>query len=158
MITFTADNTRFKFRIVGIALHDDRVLLHRLETDDYWSLPGGTGELLEPAADTLRREMLEEMGESVNVDWLVYVVEHFFDYEGMRHHELAFYFLMTLAPDSPAYRLDTFPGVEDGKPLIFQWHPLATLDEVPLYPTFLRRGLQALPAHTTYLVHTDIKP
>ncbi|MBI5830039.1 MAG: NUDIX domain-containing protein, partial [Chloroflexi bacterium] len=89
MITFTADNTRFKFRIVGIALHGDRVLLHRLETDDYWSLPGGTGELLEPAADTLRREMLEEMGESVNVDWLVCVVENFFDHEGMRHHELA---------------------------------------------------------------------
>jgi ADP-ribose pyrophosphatase YjhB (NUDIX family) len=65
MITFDEDHVRFTNRIVGIAYDGDRVLLHRAITDDFWALPGGRAELLETAAETLRREMREEMNETV---------------------------------------------------------------------------------------------
>lgn len=72
MITFDEDNIRFTNRVVGIAYDGDRVLLHRAVADDFWALPGGRAELLEAAADTLRREMREELGTDVEVERLVW--------------------------------------------------------------------------------------
>lgn len=50
MITFDADAGRFNCRVVGVALHERHVLIHRSETDDFGTLPGGRAELMEPAA------------------------------------------------------------------------------------------------------------
>ena len=98
MITFDRDNIRFTNRIVGIAYDGDRVLLHRAVADDFWALPGGRAELLETAAETLRREMCEEMNEDVEVERLVWIAENFFEHNGRTHHEIGFYFLMHLPP------------------------------------------------------------
>ncbi len=49
MITFNDNGIRFTNRIVGMAFDRDRVLLHRAESDDFWALPGGRAELLEPS-------------------------------------------------------------------------------------------------------------
>jgi len=47
MITFEEGEKRFTYRVAGIALDVDRVLLLRTEKDDFWFLPGGRVELLE---------------------------------------------------------------------------------------------------------------
>ena len=39
-----------------------RILLHRADYEDFWSLPGGRVEMLEDSREALRREMLEELG------------------------------------------------------------------------------------------------
>jgi 8-oxo-dGTP pyrophosphatase MutT (NUDIX family) len=61
MITFARENVWFALRVAGVAIHDGHVLLHRAECDDFWALPGGRAELLEPAAESLIREMQEEV-------------------------------------------------------------------------------------------------
>ncbi len=162
MLSFDAGPARFNFRIVGVALDPERgrVLLHRAEGDDFWSLPGGRAELLEPAEATLRREMREELGAEIAVERLLWVVENFFEHAGKSYHELALYFLIAFPHDSGLVRADGpfFGWEEGGITLIFQWHPLAALDAIPLYPTFLRAGLRALPAAPVHVVHTDVKP
>src|SRR5271157_2933622 len=111
MLIIKQESSRFVVRVAGVALHQGRVLLHRSERDDFWTLPGGRGELLEPSPDTLRREMLEEMDLAVTVDRLAWVVEHFFDHRELAWHELGLYFLMSFPPDSPVWaRGDTFFG------------------------------------------------
>ncbi len=97
MITFAHDNIRFTHRIVGVAIEDGRVLLHQAEGDDFWALPGGRAELLEPAEDTLRREIREELDIEVEVVRPLWLVENFFQHQGYRHHELGIYFLMPRA-------------------------------------------------------------
>ena len=156
MITFSGVSGRFSHRVVGVAVRGEEVLLHRAVTDDFWALPGGRGELLEPAEATLRREMLEELGVEVRVERLLWVVENFYTFKGTGHHELALFFLMALPPDSPqAAAREPFRGDEDGLELVFEWHPRATLDRVRLYPTFLRAALRALPDAPVHVVHTD---
>ena len=163
MLTFQQGNMRFNYRIVGVAIHDGRILVHRAEKDDFWALAGGRGEFMETATDTLRREMQEEIGVDVRVERLLWVVENFFPFEGLQFHEIGMYFLMTLPPDCPYLSQDTFYGQEfasgpDGEQryhLIFQWLPLVGLDKVPLYPEFLRTGLQALPETIQHVVWTD---
>lgn len=156
MIAFDAGDARFNCRVVGVALHEGRVLLHRAETEDFWSLPGGRAELLEPATDTLRREMREELGVEVAVERLLWVVENFFDYDAKSYHELALYFLMTLPHDSPLrQQREPFLGDEEGLILIFRWHTLDELRRTTIYPTFLREALRSLPATTAHIVHHD---
>ena len=162
MITFDGGPARFNFRVVGVALDRERgrALLHRAEHDDFWSLPGGRAELLEPAEATLRREMREELGVEVAVERLLWVVENFFEHAGKSYHELALYFLMGFPHNPELLRAEEpFFGQEEGLglTLIFQWHPLASLDAIVLYPTFLHEGLRALPAVPVHVVHTDVK-
>ena len=154
MITWQDDTTRFTNRVAGVAIHNGRVLLHRAENDPFWVVPGGRAELMESAADTLRREMCEELEIEVEVQRLLWLVENFFHYEEMRHHELGLYFLMQPPANWPY--LDTtepFFGHEGNVPLVFQWLPLAQLAELTLYPRFLCHALQRLPETVQHVVH-----
>ena len=155
MITFTDGDTRFNYRVAGVAIQDGCVLLHRAETDDFWALPGGRGEFMETAHDTLRREMQEEIGLDVQVGRLLWVVENFFGYQGLSNHELGLYFHMTLPEGSGPRIQETFGGREERLRLIFRWFPLEEASEAPLYPSFLRSSLRALPETTLHVVHTD---
>lgn len=162
MITFDRNNVRFSLRVAGIAIHEGHVLLHRAECDDFWALPGGRVEMLEPAAESLKREMKEEMDADVTVVRLLWVLENFFDYK-ISHHELGLYFLIDLRSDFPHYdKTQPFYGHEDGiggttsLRLIFRWFPIAQIEEVYLFPTFLRTALQEPPRHMQHIVHYDV--
>ena len=156
MITFDDGNRRFTYRAVSIVLHAGRVLLQRLEGEDYWALPGGRVEWLEPAGQTVRREMGEELGVEARVERLVWVAENFFEDRGRAYHEIALYFLVSFpAGAAPYQHSEPFYGDEEGTRLIFGWFPLDRLEAMPLYPTFLRTRLRALPPAIEYIVHHD---
>ena len=163
-ITFSTGGRAFNLRAVGVIVHQGRVLIHRAVNEDFWTLPGGRVELGEPAAETLRREMQEELGIEVEVGRLLWLVENFFEYSYKRWHEIAFYFEVTLPPGCPlAEATEPFTGTEDfylgapdGLELIFQWHPVADLESIRLLPSFLRTGLLSLPEQTRYIVHEDV--
>lgn len=157
MIVFDVGNKRFNYRVVGICAHDGHVLLHRAERDDFWSLPGGRGELLEPSTETIRREFREELGCDVEVERLVWVVESFFVYDHRRCHELAFYYKVRIV--GRADLLDKgrlLHGVEGSDlRLVFRWFPSAALQDLQLYPSFLRSGLAALPDSVQHVIDRD---
>ena len=156
MITFDEGPIRFTNRIVGIAFDDHRVLLHRTDDMNFWALPGGRAELMEPSTETLRREMREELDVEVDVDRLVWVAENFFEHGPRLYHEVGFYFLMHLPADSPLRaRTTPFYGPEGDMPVLFEWHPVDSLENLILYPTFLRTGLKDLPTSTVHIVLTD---
>jgi 8-oxo-dGTP pyrophosphatase MutT (NUDIX family) len=157
MITFDEDHVRFTNRVVGIALDRARVLLHRTDDMNFWALPGGRAELLEPSPETLVREMREEIGVEVQVDRLLWVAENFFTYGPRQFHEIGFYFLMQLPVDSPLRDQPSFLGHEGDMPVYFEWHPIASLENLVLYPTFLRTGLKSIPASVVHIIHTDSK-
>ena len=130
--------------------------------DDFWALPGGHIEINEPSDETLKREMIEELDEKVEIGRLVFVAENFFEFEGRSYHELALYYLMELPDDSELREKEEFYGKEDeywGKEtelkLIFRWYPVDDLDDLDLYPTFLKEKLKSLPDRTEHIVHRD---
>lgn len=61
MITFERDHNKFNFRVAGIAIHNNRILLHTTEKDDFWNLPGGRVEFNESTDQTIIREIKEEL-------------------------------------------------------------------------------------------------
>lgn len=155
MITFDEGPVRFSNRVVGIALDRGRVLLHRTDDMNYWALPGGRAELMEPSPETLRREMREELDVDVRVDRLLWIAENFFTDGPRQYHEVGFYFLMHLPPDSPLRDQTRFYGHEGHIPIFFEWQPIDSVENLMLYPTFLRTGLKDLPTSTVHIVHID---
>jgi ADP-ribose pyrophosphatase YjhB (NUDIX family) len=158
MISFVVGDARFVYRVAGVCIHDDHVLIHCFNGDEsMWALPGGRVELLEASQGTLRREMREELGLEVTVERLLWVVENFFRWEDGRHaHELGLYYLMALPSDCPLLDTSrTFERVDEGLLIHFRWLPLAELDSVPLQPAFLRTRLRHLPPHVEHIVNMD---
>src|SRR5439155_21430278 len=112
------------------------VLLHRADQDNFWSLPGGRGELLEPSTETICREFREELGCDVRVERLLWIVENFFTYDASKFHEIAFYYKIEILNridllDKAAIRR----GIEDlGTGLTSQWFTLQRIRDLRLYP------------------------
>ena len=158
MNTFKKSKVKFTFRVVGIALNNNRVLLHKAEKDDFWALPGGHIEMQEQAENALKREMKEEIGVEIEVKRMVWVVENFFDYEDIPYHELGLYFLIALPSDSKLYdKNEPFIRYDERTKLIFQWHRLDELEKTRLYPTFLQKGLKSIPKNIVHIVQIDHK-
>lgn len=162
MIRFGDEHRRFSMRVGAVILHEGRVLVERGEENgaEYWFLPGGRAEIGEPSAETLRREMIEELGVEIEVGRLTHVIEYFFALDGIAYHQLALYFVVTL-PDS--YLVNT-PGPyfrNDGEvDLHFDWLPVDGLSRHTLYPRYFEEGtladLPASPVHV--IVHEDSAP
>jgi 8-oxo-dGTP pyrophosphatase MutT (NUDIX family) len=155
-IAFDRDGIRFNCRVAGVCIHDGHVLLLQWASVEFWALPGGRAQLLEPSRDALAREMAEEMDLPVEVGPLIWVVENFFTYEGLRFHELSFVYRFFLPDDCPYLDVNReFTGWEETVPITFRWFPVDQLAGVTLYPSFLRTALADLPDQTVHVVHVD---
>jgi 8-oxo-dGTP pyrophosphatase MutT (NUDIX family) len=160
MIRFDEGNRRFTYRVVGVAIHNESVLLHRADHETFWTLPGGRAEHGETAEETIKREMLEELATDVQAVRLLWFVENFFDYEGLSCHEIALYFLIRLPPESMPLTTNSFESLDGDVLLRFKWVPLSEeqLASLPLLPAFLAKGLTDLPVSLVHVVHRDAVP
>ena len=127
-----------------MAVIDGQVLLHRLRHEDYWSLPGGRCRIEETVAETLEREIREEIGLTVEAGRLLWVVEQRFEYEGCRIHELGFYFSFRRPHLLVGDRMPIEPRLE------YAWFPVDRLPDVK--PSFLVEALaEDLPRAARYI-------
>ncbi len=153
MITFRSAEIRFIYRVGGILIHHDHVLCETPSEEDFWFLPGGRAELGETASVTLVREMQEELGVTIKIERLLYIVENFFADPNDICHELGLYFLITAPADSYLTQsLETIERVDEvGNHLRFDWLPTVQLEAFALYPPFFQKALQEIPEHTIHI-------
>ena len=158
MIVIDKEQQRFNYRIAGVAIQNGSVLVHQAEGDGFWILPGGRAEIGESAEQTLKREMMEELGAEVEILRLLWFVENFFDHDGKDYHEVALYFLMSFLESSPVLDSDgPCIGWDNGIRLIFQWISVdsESLASLPLLPSFLQSAVKDLPTSIQHIVHHD---
>lgn len=156
MISFHQNGRRFHLRAGGIVLHQDHVLLHRLEGDQFWAVPGGRVEMGEQAGETLIREFLEELGIGVTTGDLVCVGENFFDYQGEPHHEVGLYLAIELPQGSPLLDLEkTHVGTEGNQRLEFKWFHRGRLGSLDFRPSALRTLLESAGSVKSHFVQRD---
>lgn len=155
MIDFDVSGARFMYRVSGVCIHDDHVLTHKSDLDDFYALPGGRVEILESSEDALCREMREELNAEIHVERLLWVVEYLFTYEGRANHALAFHYLMSFNGSDSLYDTRQIIRCLDAPELTFQWLPLASLSKVKLLPTLLASRLLDLPSTPQRILHED---
>lgn len=158
MIVLEAGARRFQMRACAIIRSGGHVLIHRAVPDTIWALPGGRVEHGEAAAETLRREMVEEIGSDATVGPLRYLIENFFRMGGRDAHEIGFYFDVVLATPPPFSPADVVHRSRDGDvDLEFRWvaDTAPALSAWNLRPVLLRDMLSGMSTAVEHRVHRD---
>ena len=137
-ILFKTDDFVFSFRVGGILIHDNKILLQKPKNDNF-AIIGGHISSMETAGETLKREYKEELHADIEVDNLIAVGEVFFPWGSKPCHQVCFYYNIHLC-DQKVIPLDgVFHGYDELDneriDLDFCWVPL---DE-------LRNGLKVYP-------------
>lgn len=149
--SFKMETQVFNYRVAAVWIENGHILLHKQTKESYWALPGGRAEMHEDSKSCLAREMAEELDVAVSADRLLWVAENFFMYNDKKYHELGFYYEVLPADGVSHYRKGPFFGPE-GERLTYQWVPLCEIDQVELYPEFLRSSLKELPASIEHVI------
>lgn len=122
LVSFDSGSHKFQLRAAAVILHDGWVLLHRLEGEDFWALPGGRVEPGEDSVNALVRDMHEELNETVVCCNLMHVVEHFFSIKQKPNHEIGLYFAAGVATDSHVLgERQSYTRIEGNSKLAFRW-------------------------------------
>ena len=113
---------------IGVVRRGDELLLMAVKSDSGsikgWRPLGGTIEFGERAADTLKREFVEELGVAIEEPKLLTVLENLYTHHDTAGHEIVFVFDTRLA-DENAYRNDSFAFDDGGVRNEVRWVPLA---------------------------------
>lgn len=149
---FKTENAIFNYRVAGVWLYKNHVLLHRDVNDFLWSLPGGRVKIGEDSQNAIKREFEEELGIKINVGKLIWSVENFFEYNSNKFHEIGFYYFISNVPKD--FDSKIFNGKE-GDRLIYRWTPIEELPSLELYPKFLKTELKVIPSETEHFVVKD---
>lgn len=121
MISVTNRDNAYNLRVGGIFLNDGKILMHTIEGNGFWVLPGGRCNFGEDTSSALKREMMEEMKTEVTVGPLAWVVENFFTHNGRKHQNTGFYYHAAFEKGHPYYRKeDTISFLENGRKLLFR--------------------------------------
>ena len=78
-ILFKTDDFIFSYRVGGILIRDNKIMLQRPKNDDY-AIIGGHVASLETTIDTLKREYAEEIKAKIEIDNLMAIGEIFFSW------------------------------------------------------------------------------
>jgi ADP-ribose pyrophosphatase YjhB (NUDIX family) len=129
----------------------DRILVERgrddVKNETFFRLLGGTVEFGEKGAESVRRELLEELGAEVEVGRLVATIENVFTYEGEPAHEICLVYECAL-PDQKLDGPDEWQA-EEGTPggsvtHYVEWRSVDSFqrDREILYPEGMREVLR----------------
>jgi ADP-ribose pyrophosphatase YjhB (NUDIX family) len=152
LISYEREGKRFKYRVAGLCIHEGHVLLTKAELDDYWILPGGRVELLEDTRTTLHRELIEEIGQKMEVKDLLWILENFFHRDETNYHELSF--IYTVSPTNSTILKNSWTHrTRDGEVEIeLQWFDLNHLEHTNFQPQILKPLLTTLPQTPNHII------
>jgi ADP-ribose pyrophosphatase YjhB (NUDIX family) len=141
-ILFKYDDNVFSYRIAGILIKNDSILVQKPKSEDEYALPGGHVSFGETNEETLKREFLEETGIDIIVKDLKLIGEVYFTHNNMKWTQISLYYFVEAIneiSDRP------FEGIElDSKgkaKLDFVWLKQEDLLKCDLYPLEIREHL-----------------
>ena len=120
----------------GVCVVDGQLLVCKNKDDPHVYLPGGHVEWVEETAESLRREILEEMGKPCEVHRFLGAVEHTFLQRDERRCEINLVFEMTVKGVATDRNPDSCePHIE------FLWVSLEDLADCNILPAVLKKNL-----------------
>ena len=152
-ISFKTNEGRFNYRVGGLIVQDNKLLIMQDQGQSYYYVPGGRIKMNEKSEDAVKREIREELGIEVNISRMLWVNENFFKEETLNEqfHEICFFYLLELK-DKEALKEDEFTVDEDGKIHTYYWKTLEEIKYINLYPQFLSEKIVDLPLHIKHIV------
>lgn len=140
-ISVMIDNMRFNYRVTAIIKNDNKILLHKCKTDNFYALPGGRVMVGEDSKTALRREFEEEMEAKIFIKDYLGTVENFFEYNGKKYHEIMVVYETTFDNHSDFYKKEKIVGLEENGKIEFIWKTIDEISKLDLRPHFLKERI-----------------
>ena len=126
-ILFDVDGVLFSYRVGGVLIKDNKILLTK-GGDDY-TLPGGHSQIGETSKETIIREFKEETGFDVETINVLSTYENFWKWGDKNCHQLCIYYRLKMINENQ--ELVPNPDTSDIK---YVWLELEELKNINLYP------------------------
>jgi 8-oxo-dGTP pyrophosphatase MutT (NUDIX family) len=158
-ILFRTENWIFSYRVAGIMIHNNKVLLQKPTNDTGFAFPGGHISFGETNAEALTREFKEEIGADISITDLKWVAEIFFPWGEKPCHQICNYYQVTLT-DKTQIPLDgQFISSEhlEGRDFTieFHWIPIDNMNDIEVYPTNAAELLSLLGEGVQHFVYRE---
>lgn len=140
-IKIKTNDYNFKFRVSGLIIKNNKLLLVDMDNSGFLCLPGGYVELGETTEEAIKREFIEETKRKVVIEKYLGVVENYFINKYCKKiHEISFYYLINFVDNNIA--LNDFTLIENDKgqriKLDFKWIDINKLDNFDVRPFFIK--------------------
>lgn len=146
----------FNYRVSGVVIKDNKILLNRMGNDDFWTFVGGKVAFGESSEKAIVREYFEETGANIGVERLAALVENFFDFNSKRWHELLFFYVLKDENEE----LDLFEGerrIRDNSKGIYKWFDLTELGTIKIQPKCSQQIINDLNVQgVQHIINEDI--
>lgn len=143
-VSIKKEEGKFKFRVCGMVLNDDKILAVDINDNGFFCLPGGHVHLGEDTITAVKREIKEEVEIEAEEVKLLAIMQNFFDADEKIFHELGYYYLIT--PKDLGDKAQDFDFVENDngelKNLKFRWINLDDMDKVDFRPRCIAEKLK----------------
>lgn len=118
-IRFNVKNGIFKCRVAAIINKEDKILVEIKENKNYYTLPGGKLKIGEKSKEAIIREIKEEIQEETIFVKNLDVVEHFYESDNKKYHEILFLIQLKFKNQN-CYNKNIFLNKED-KDIKYIW-------------------------------------
>lgn len=155
-ITIDVGDYKLNVRAAGIMIHNGKILVHRNINSDHYALIGGRVEIGENSADTIKREVKEELGKDIDITGYVSTIENFFEMKGSKFHEILFVYKIEFL-DEDDKKIDYTLKNNEGKDYLqYEWLDLDKIEEYPVLPKAIKSVLMDnnFPIHK---INDDLK-
>lgn len=128
-------------RAAGVLVRDGRLLVQRERDGCEYALPGGHVQISETTQEALVREYEEETGAKIVCGPLLWTEECFFAWNGRQTHNISFYYQIALADGADIPDTGVFVPHRDNERVVFGWLPVEEIENVTIYPAFLKEEI-----------------
>lgn len=143
----------FKYRVAGVIIKDNKVLMVKMGHNNFYCLPGGHIHLCEDSVTAVIREINEEVGITCKSVKLIALAENFFNVKLGRMHEVCYFYEIEPNEDM---KTEDYEIVENDEgqliPLHFKWCPLNEMDSVDFRPNIIKNKLKNLNLDFEHLI------
>lgn len=141
-ITIDVENYKLNIRAAVVIIHNNKVLTHRNINSNHYALPGGRVEIGENSADTIKREISEEMGKKIEITGYISTIENFFEMNNQKYHEIMFIHKAEFVNEEDKILQETIKNIEGKDFLQYDWVDLDKIDEYPIMPKVIKEILK----------------
>lgn len=158
-IKMKTNDFNFKFRVSGLIIKNNKLLLVDMDDSGFLCLPGGYVELGETTEEAVKRELIEEIGKEVSIIKNLGVVENYFVNKfSKKMHEISFYYMMDFIDDISEQK--DFTLIENDKgnnvKLDFKWIDLNEIENFDIRPIFLINLLKNNNLEFNHLIFNEL--
>lgn len=145
-ILFDIDGELFSYRVGGVLIRDNKILLIKGGND--YSLPGGHNQIGETSKETIIREFKEETGLDVEPINVISTYENFWKWDEKNCHQLCIFYRLKMINENQ--ELIPNPDTSYTK---YVWFELEELKNINLYPIGISDQILNNITDSTHFIH-----